>query len=39
MLRKLADADRMSVVKQVQEYFADFYAVNTDMFSINLPGA
>ena len=38
LLRKLADADHMQVVKQVQEYYADFYAVNTDLFSLNLSG-
>ena len=33
----LAQADKHSVVQQVQEYFADFYAINTDFFSMNLP--
>lgn len=39
MLRKLADADHMSVVKQVQEFYADYYAVNPDMFTLNLSGS
>lgn len=37
-LRSLAEADGLLVVKQVQEFFADFYAVNPDMFTLNLPG-
>ena len=38
-LRSLAEADGLLVVKQVQEFFADFYAVNPDMFTLNLPGS
>ena len=39
LLRKLADADASLVVKQVQEFYADYYAVNTDLFSLNLGGS
>ena len=39
LLRKLADADRLGVVKQVQEFYADYYAVNPDTFSFYLPGS
>ena len=39
LLRKLADADHMQVVKQVAEYYADFYAVNGDLFSLSLGGS
>jgi vacuolar protein sorting-associated protein 45 len=39
LLRKLADADHLQVVKQVQEYYADFYAVNPELFSLNLSGS
>jgi len=35
-LRQLAEADERSVVKQVQEFYADFYAVNSDLFTLNL---
>jgi len=38
LLRKIADADHMSVVKQVQEYYCDYYAVNPDLFTLNLGG-
>lgn len=38
LLRKLADADHLAVVKGVHEYYADFYAVNPDVFSLNLGG-
>lgn len=36
MLRKLAEADTLGVVKQVQEYYSDFYAINPDLFSSNI---
>lgn len=35
-LRALAEADERSVVKQVQEFYADFYAINPDLFTLNL---
>ena len=38
-LRELAEADRHHVVKEVQEYFADFLAVNRDLFDFDLSGA
>ena len=38
-LRKLADADHLQVVKQVQEFYADYYAVNPELFSLNLSGS
>ena len=38
-LQKLAEADKHFVVKQVHEYYADFYPVNHDFFTINLGSA
>lgn len=34
-LAQIAEADEFEVVKQVQEYYADYYAVNPDLFSLN----
>jgi vacuolar protein sorting-associated protein 45 len=39
ILRKLADADASLVVKQVQEFYVDFFPVNPDLFSLNLGGS
>eukprot|EP00435_Cladocopium_sp_Y103_P051296 s77_g15.t2 len=36
-LDPLASCDEYELVKQVQEFFADVYAVNHDLFSLNLP--
>lgn len=36
-LEQLASCDEYEVVHQVQEYFADVYAVNHELFSLNLP--
>jgi vacuolar protein sorting-associated protein 45 len=38
-LRRLADADKLGVIKQVQEFYADYYAINSDLFSLNLDGS
>lgn len=35
-LRQLAEADVKSSVKQVQEFYGDYYAVNPDYFTLNL---
>ncbi|AYV82503.1 MAG: putative vacuolar protein sortingassociated protein 45 [Hyperionvirus sp.] len=35
-LQELADADVYSVVRQVQEYYADYYAVNDNLWHLNL---
>ena len=35
-LERLAEADGHEVVTSVQEYFADFVAINPDLFSLNL---
>lgn len=35
-LRQLAEADEHCAVKSVQEFYADYYAVNADFFSLNL---
>jgi hypothetical protein len=32
----LAEADEHEVVQQLQEFFADYYAINTDLFTLNL---
>ena len=34
-LHQLADADDQEVVRQVQEFYADYVAVNEDLFTIN----
>eukprot|EP01113_Clastostelium_recurvatum_P047604 TRINITY_DN851_c0_g1_i2.p1 TRINITY_DN851_c0_g1~~TRINITY_DN851_c0_g1_i2.p1 ORF type:complete len:556 (+),score=164.20 TRINITY_DN851_c0_g1_i2:96-1763(+) len=39
LLDELAQADEHEVVKEVQEFFADYYAVNTDLASLNLDEA
>mmetsp|Transcript_15620 Transcript_15620/g.28643 ORF Transcript_15620/g.28643 Transcript_15620/m.28643 type:complete len:603 (+) Transcript_15620:252-2060(+) len=36
IMQQLADADERELVKQVQEFYADFYAVNNEMFSLNV---
>eukprot|EP00928_Gymnodinium_smaydae_P047400 TRINITY_DN31632_c0_g1_i1.p1 TRINITY_DN31632_c0_g1~~TRINITY_DN31632_c0_g1_i1.p1 ORF type:complete len:584 (-),score=141.28 TRINITY_DN31632_c0_g1_i1:174-1844(-) len=36
-LEKLACYDEMEAVHQVQEYYADIYAIGHDLFSLNLP--
>jgi len=35
-LKSLAESDEFEVVRQVQEYYGDFYAVNPDLFHLNL---
>ena len=35
MLKQLADADEQEVIRQVQEFYADYVAVNEDLFTIN----
>lgn len=37
MLQQLAEADEHEVVHQVQEYFADFLAINPDLASLGVP--
>jgi vacuolar protein sorting-associated protein 45 len=36
-VEEIADADEMHVITQVHEYFADFYALNTHLFTFNVP--
>eukprot|EP01118_Nematostelium_gracile_P017013 TRINITY_DN7149_c0_g1_i2.p1 TRINITY_DN7149_c0_g1~~TRINITY_DN7149_c0_g1_i2.p1 ORF type:complete len:395 (-),score=104.61 TRINITY_DN7149_c0_g1_i2:24-1208(-) len=36
-IEEMADADVHETVQQLQEFFADYYAVNTDLFTLNLP--
>ena len=36
-LKSLAEADEHEVVQQVQEYFADFLAINPDLASLGIP--
>ena len=36
-LEELAEADEFSLVRQVQEIFADFFAFNVDLFSLEEP--
>ena len=33
-LEKISDADEQEVVREVQEMFGDFYAINPDLFSL-----
>lgn len=35
-IERLAECDEHEVVKEVQEYFADYLAVNSDLFTFNL---
>ncbi|KAM9970538.1 hypothetical protein ACTFIW_008487 [Dictyostelium discoideum] len=37
-LDEIAKADEQDVVSEIQEYFGDFFAVNPDTFTLNLPG-
>ena len=37
MIQQLAEADEHEVVQQVQEYFADFLAINPDLASLGVP--
>lgn len=37
LLRSLAEADTNEVVKQVQEFYGDYFAVNPDLFHANSP--
>ena len=36
-LRELANADKYNLVLKVLELYADFYAINRDLFSFNIP--
>ena len=36
MLRNLAEADEHEVVKQVNEFYGDYVAVNEDLFTLNI---
>ena len=38
-LREIAYADELEVVKEVHEYYADYYAVNSDTWHLSLRGA
>jgi vacuolar protein sorting-associated protein 45 len=35
LVRRLAEADALEVVKQVQEFYADFLAINEDLVTLN----
>ena len=37
MIQQLAEADEHEVVQQVQEYYADFLAINPDLASLGVP--
>ena len=37
MVQELAEADEHEVVQQIQEYYADFLAINADLASVNVP--
>ncbi|KAF9994035.1 vacuolar protein sorting-associated protein 45, partial [Modicella reniformis] len=37
-IEQLAEMDEHEVVREVQEFYADYYAINPDCFSINLNG-
>ena len=36
-LEKLAEADELAVVKEVQEFYGDYYPVSESHFHLNLP--
>nr|CAG4643835.1 EOG090X03QA [Lepidurus arcticus] len=36
-IKFLAEADEQEVVRELQEFFADYYALGPDLFSLNLP--
>eukprot|EP00002_Diphylleia_rotans_P018419 TRINITY_DN3567_c0_g3_i7.p1 TRINITY_DN3567_c0_g3~~TRINITY_DN3567_c0_g3_i7.p1 ORF type:complete len:549 (-),score=130.31 TRINITY_DN3567_c0_g3_i7:1374-3020(-) len=36
-LQDLAESDSHEVIRQVQEFFCDFYPVSPDLFSLNIP--
>lgn len=36
LIEKLAESDENEVVREVQEYFGDYFAVNPDLFTLNL---
>ena len=35
-IKTLAEADENEVVREVQEFYADFFAIGPNMFSLNL---
>lgn len=35
-VERLAEADESEVVREVQEYYADYLAINSDLFNLNL---
>ena len=37
LLRELAESDRQDLIKHVVEVFSDFYPINHDLFSLNIP--
>jgi vacuolar protein sorting-associated protein 45 len=37
LLKELASADRLDLIKHVVEVFSDFYPLNHDLFSLNIP--
>ncbi|KYQ93788.1 Sec1-like family protein [Tieghemostelium lacteum] len=37
-LDEIAKADEQDVVVEVQEFFGDYFAVNTELFTLNIPG-
>lgn len=39
LLSKLAEADRNSVIRQVQEFYCDYLAVNSDLYDFGLEGS
>ena len=36
-IKSLAEIDEQEVVREVQEYFSDYVAVNSHVFSMNIP--
>lgn len=36
-IKSLADSDEQEVVREVQEFFTDYLAVNQHVFSLNIP--
>jgi hypothetical protein len=36
-IKKLANADRHGVIKEIQEFYIDYYAINNDTWTLNIP--
>ena len=37
MLTKLAEVDKKDCIKKIFEYYGDYYIVNQELFTLNIP--